>query len=335
MGPQEKLAVLREYERQHINDIADAAQRGTEILMREIYTPKQDRIKKFADTIAERIDLHDPMLDIQEKKHISAYIKQKYRELGVPETVINHINDYLPDEYKNKALAREIEITANGTEIGADLPEVKKLDNLRLQTEDEKLAEEEKELKAKLARVRDVRTIIQEEASERHLSLPSMRESVVSTPKPKQRDTEFSAVLIDIANTLTEISRKVIEFPPSEEDAHRFAVAGRTYLTILKPSRDLKYTKDYRGWLETIKTFEEYGKHASATKNAIITPSGDRRPLTREQVGDKALEVLEGAIAMYNTDPLLVALADWHKTYVEPFVGQRKINLHGKLSERA
>ena len=124
MTPTDRLQVAREYEKIHLNDIEDAANRGTEILMREIYTPKQDRIKRFADTLAERIDLSDPLLDITEKKQISAYIKQKYRDLGVPESVVNHINDYLPEEFKNKALARML-VEVDGTESGADVPEVK------------------------------------------------------------------------------------------------------------------------------------------------------------------------------------------------------------------
>lgn len=328
--------MAREYECVHLSDIEDAATRGHEILMREIYTPKQDRIKKFADTLAERIDLKDPMLDISDKKQISAYIKGKYRELGVPESVVNNINDYLPEEYKRQYVKDEQD---NGdgtfTEIRDSGSDIKKLDNLRLQEEDEKLAEEEKELRAKLARVRDVKAIVQEEASERHLSLPSMRSEVISTPKPDQADTEFSNVLIDISNTFMEVARKVIEFPPSPEDAERYAKAGRVYLSILKPLTDLKYTKDYRGWLETIKTFEEYGKHAAAVKNAIQTPAGTKRPLTREQVGDKAFEVLEGAIELYNVDPLLVALAEHHRRYKEPHIAERKVNLHDTLSERA
>lgn len=357
MNPEQKLATLREYERIHLADMEDAARRGEEILLREVYTPKKDRIRKYADTLAERIDLKDPLLDITEKKYISTYIKTKYSEYGIPHSITNHINRDLPDEYINKDMAREQLVTTNGDQMVADLPEVKKLDNLRLQEEDEKLAKEESELRAKLARVRDVKAIVQEEASERHLSLPSMRSQVISTPKivedpeavklveqlaklcadkSQQLKNEFTRVLVgEAVVSLLRAASRTVEYPAERDDARRYINAARVYADVLDPLGDLKDTKDHKGWLETIKTFEEYGKHAAAVKNAIQTPSGVNRPLTREQVGDKALEVIEGAIAMYNTDPLLVALAEHHRKYKEPRIAERKVNLHDRLSEQA
>ena len=95
LNPNDKLATLREYERIHLKDMEDAALRGHEILMREIYSLKSERIKRFADTLAERIDLKDPMLDIDDKKQISGYIRRKYIELEVPTTIANQINKEL------------------------------------------------------------------------------------------------------------------------------------------------------------------------------------------------------------------------------------------------
>lgn len=336
MTPQEKLAVAREYEKTHLRDIERAAEDGMEILMREVLMFKRkDHTKKYGEQLAIRIDLKDPLLDITEKSQISSYIRQKYRELQVPETIINNISGDLPDEYKNKNLAREQLVTTNGDQLIANTPEIKKLDNLRLQEEDEKLAEEERELRAKLARVRDVKAIVQEEASERHLSLPSMRSQVISTQKPEPQDTKFSDDLIEISNLFMGIAKKVIEFPPNPEDDRKFHKAAQVYIDILHPLTDLKFTKDHRGWLETIKTFEEYGKHAAAVKNAIQTPSGVNRPLTREQVGDRAEEVINAAIAMCNSDPIVLVLSEHHRKYKEPRIGERKVNLHETLSDKA
>lgn len=334
----DRLAIAREYERQHLGDMIDMAQRANEVLFKEFFVPAKERIKKFADTLAERIDLKDPMLDITEKKQISAYIKQKYREHEVPEGIVHNVNNHLPDEYKNKALEREhvIEQQTNGTNFSTDsTPEIKKLDNLRLQDRDEFLEERRKKLKAEMALVNDEQAILHEEASERRLSLPSMRSQVISTPKPQAGDTEFSTALIDIANLYQEVARKVIEFPPSPQDAERYARAARTHIQILTPFTDLKYTKGPKGWLKTILDFDAWGKHAAAVKNAVQTPSGVNRPLTREQVGDKVEEVLQGAIDMIESDHLLKSLSEHHERYIEPHVAQRKVNLHDTLSEKA
>lgn len=335
-SPNDKLAIAREYERIHLSDIDDAAQRGTEILMREIYTPKKDRIKKYADTLAERIDLKDPLLDITDPTQISGYIKRKYRELGVPESIINNINRELPEEYRRPYVKEEIE-NGDGTfaQMSDSSTEIKKLDNLRLQNEDEKLAEEEKELKAKLARVRDVRDIVHEEASERRLSLPSMRETVISTPTGEPMDTIYSNKLLEIASCFEELARKAVQFPPTPEDAARYASNADLWLEVLRPLTDLKFTKSTQGWLKTIRTYEDFGKHAAAVKEGVITPDGTKRPLTREQVGDKAPEVLDAAMKILDMEHVLADTAHWHRNYVEPPVGQRKENLNPKLSERA
>lgn len=338
-----KLQGLRNFEREHLNDMADTAVRQEQILA-ELYKPKAERIKKYAETLAERIELNDPMLDIREKTQISTYIRRKYRESGIAESTINNISRELADEYKNKAFEREqvqlgsgLIAEVNGDQMSADIKKpVKQMDNLELQETDDMLREKEARLKAELARVRDIKEEVYGTAAERHYSLEGMKSGVISTPQPGNKDTEFSNELIELGNCIIEVGRKAIQFPPNSQDAIRYAKAVRTYITILRPLTDLKFTKGTREWLNTTRKEDIMGKHGAAVKSsARAAITGEERALTREQVGDKKEQVLEQAIEILNSEYLLEALEDWHDRYVEPYIAQRKVDLHDTLSEKA
>ena len=78
------------------------------------------------------------------------------------------------------------------------------------------------------------------------------------------------------------------------------------------------------------------GKHGAAVKSsARAAITGQERALTREQVGDKKEQVFEQAIEILNSEYFLEVMEDWHDKYVEPYVAQRKVNLHDTLSEKA
>lgn len=330
------LDSLRQYEREHLADLEDTAQRAEGIL-KEVYKPKTERIQKYVETLAERIELKDPMLDIQDKTQISSYIKKKYRECGVQESVVNSLNDYIPEGFK-RAYVKEEEAVDNGdgtiTEIRESKPP-EKLDNSELLDRDEYLSEEEKKLKAKLALVRDEHELIYNESYNRKLQLPSQKVKQVSTPKPEAGQSLLWLSLGKGIEKLQAVRDTVYEFPPKREEDGDLAKAVDSFFAVFDGDGDTKWTKDVPEWFNVQITHEQHGKHAAAVKHGTILPDGSKRNLTREQVGDNAEDILKRAVELTESIPIIAALASWHKNNVEVRIAQRKADLSPKLSECA
>jgi hypothetical protein len=334
------LESLRQHEREHLADLEDTARRQDAIIL-ELYKPKSERIKKYAESLAERIDLHDPMLDITEKQQISAYIKRKYREIGVAETVCNSLNDYLPAEFK-RAYAKDesAQEQDNGdgtfTEIRESSKEPAKMDNLELLDIDTQLTEEEKKLKSRLALIRDQHKQIYTESYTRKLQLPSQKSKPVTTQKPEPGESLTYAALGRHIETLQGVQETVFDFPPPPEEDGVIAQKIDDYNKAFEPFGDLKWAKSFPAWVDVQLSNIEKGKHGSAvTEGAVIFDDGSKRPLTRERVGDSAEEVLENAKSVMLAVPIIVALAVWHKKCVEQPVAKRRVELGPKLSDLA
>ena len=129
------------------------------------------------------------------------------------------------------------------------------------------------------------------------------------------------------------MAAKKVELSP--EDAERYAEIAKLWYEVVEHAADVKHTKTMQGWLKTIRTYEDFGKHAAAVKEGITTISGVKRPLTREQVGDKAPEILDAAMRILDMEHLLAVIAEYHHRYVEPRIAEPKVALHDTLSEKA
>lgn len=330
------LDSLRQYEREHLHELEGTAKTQDEMLI-ELYKPKNERIKKYADTLAERIELKDPMLDITDKQQISSYIKKKYREIGIAETIVNSLNDYLSAEYK-RPYVKEEDAVDNGdgtiTEIRESKPP-QKLDNGELLDRDEYLSEEEKKLKAKLALIRDEHEMVYNESHNRKLQLPSQRVKQVTTPKPEAGQSLLWLSLGKGIEKLQAVRDTVYEFPPKPEEDGELSKAVDSFFAVFDGDGDTKWTKDVPEWFNVQITHEQHGKHAAAVKHGTILPDGRKRNLTREQVGDNAEDILERAKNLIQSIPGIAAIASWHRDSVEPRVAARKVELGPKLSEKA
>ncbi len=158
---------------------------------------------------------------------------------------------------------------------------------------------------------------------------------VIGTPWAKDEENEWADILTKIGNAFVSLGTAAKKVELSPEDAKHYATVGWTWYEILEHAEDVKHTKTMQGWLKTIRTYEDFGKHAAAVKEGITTISGVKRPLTREQVGDKAPEILDAAMRILDMEHLLAVIAEYHRKYVEPRIAERKVNLHDTLSERA
>lgn len=336
MTPQEKLVILREYERLHLQDMEDMALRGDEIL-REMAKVKEEKVKKYEETIAQRIELADPMLDITDPEHISSYIRRKYREHGVQESLLGYMDGWVEPEHKSQEIAVTTVDNGDGTQTVMESYEkpIDRLDSKELVEKDEWISEQQKKLKAELKRLADIQELVYSKAEETNLELPSMKDDVISTPLEESENNEFANALIKIGNNFIDIGQTAQKVKLSPEDAKAYSEATKIWLEILNSSSDLKNTKDTKQWIETMKIYEDFGKHAAAVKAGVVTINGVKRPLTREQVGDKVQEVFDAAIKILDMDHLLKTLSEYRQKYVEPRVAQRKVDLHSKLSERA
>lgn len=336
----ESLDQLRKFERDHLAEMEMGARNEEEIVLREIYKPKAERIKKYEETLKERIAQGDPILDITERQQISSYIAKKYRELGISENALRWVREILEDESKRPYETPEIEV-ANGDSslvaIGSnsELKDPKQLDNSGLVDRDEYLSEEEKKLKAKLALVRDEHELIYNESYNRKLQLPSQKVKQVTTPKPEAGQSLLWISLGKGIEKLQAVRDTVYEFPPKPEEDGELSKAVDSFFAVFDGDGDTKWTKDVPEWFNVQITHEQHGKHAAAVKHGTILPDGSKRNLTREQVGDNAEDILKRAKELTEAIPFIAAIASWHRDSVEPRVAARKVELGPKLSERA
>lgn len=338
----ESLDQLRKYEKDHLAEMEMGAQNEGELVLREIYKPKADRIKKYEETLKERIKQGDPMLDITEREQISTYISRKYRELGISENALRWVREILEPESKNQdkdtSWARSEEVSTNGLVsdfCGINSANPQELDNSQLVDRDEYLSEEEKKLKAKLALVRDEHEMVYNESHNRKLQLPSQKVRQVTTQKPEAGESLLYLSIGRGIEKLKAVQETVYEFPPKPEQDGELSKSVDSFFAILDGDGDTKWTKDIPAWVEVQITHEQHGKHAAAVKHGIVLPDGTRRNLTREQVGDNAEEILTRAKNLLSAIPIFSALARWHSSVVEPRVAARKVELGPKLSERA
>lgn len=170
-------------------------------------------------------------------------------------------------------------------------------------------------------------------AEERNIELPV--HIPIGTKKDTPRETTLSDELGYLAKDILEVQKKVIEFPPSDEDAGVWKEAIHDFRQIFKGHIDEKWTKSIPEWFSVQVTNIIHGKHAAAVKHGTVLPDGTKRNLTREQVGDNAEEILTLARKLVDSFSGLAALVAWHIKYAEPKIAERKRELNPVLSDKA
>ena len=124
--------------------------------------------------------------------------------------------------------------------------------------------------------------------------------------------------------------------------------AFKAWREFLEPFIDEKHRKCQPSWWVVQCDNLMHGKHAAAVMNgtpisdrmqrALTTPANKRRDLTREQVGDRALEDLEKAVKFVAAIPMWKALWVWFtdpKNGPERAIAIRADELSDTLSDKA
>lgn len=222
--------------------------------------------------------------------------------------------------------------SSSGTLTYNNLPPVeqlKKADNGILDDTHTELVDTEKDLAAKLRLIRDKKEEVEKLGEERKLTFSKGNpRDPNSTPKPEGRVTKMSEAFAYGKALFEHLEAKSEEFPSTVEEEEYHAQSVYQLLSIFAPMADEKWSADYvspQGHLQMQKYNQIHGKHAAAVKFGITTASGEYRPMTREQVGDKFEEIVDKTTELYNAIPGVVGIHDWYNKRVRPHIGDRKL----------
>lgn len=143
-------------------------------------------------------------------------------------------------------------------------------------------------------------------------------------------------------NAILRAADKVHKYRPTPELDKKFAAAINTYVEIWAPYADEKFRKDILSWFKIEADKCIMGKNASAKRNATkFTPEIQKlldilkRDLTREQVGDNFLPMLELSAKVLETQGDLLTMHLWFLSMVEPEIAKRVVKMKPKLSALA
>lgn len=177
--------------------------------------------------------------------------------------------------------------------------------------------------------------------------------SVISTEKPDAHKTviwqslvKFHKKLQTFTDSVEELTNKTFEYPPDTYDhkmQEEIAEIIDTFTDnlvdplneFITPLKDEKYTQSWIKWWKSQILNINHGKHAAGTMSAELSHKGERRGITREEIGDREEKCYEMAIKMTRAIPLLAHLCDMHGSFVQPRILDRKIRMKSKLSDSA
>ena len=188
----------------------------------------------------------------------------------------------------------------------------------------------------------------------------------ISTPHGEIGISEAWEALEDYKKTIEKVQDKLYYFKPPPKIAKMMARAVREEIEFWRPMTDEKFRKDMESWWVVEIDNLVHGKHAAAVMNATIidekikkalindpenkidpssvTPEIKellvkegiiKRNLTREQVGDKALEVMQRAIRFAEAQQMKRDFRMWYVNEIEPRIGERARELHRTLSDKS
>jgi hypothetical protein len=254
---------------------------------------------------------------------ISRTITQKLRNLGI--ATAEHVSDYLDEQYKQTELARD------GPDKGADvnnneLEQSAKANPFDLSAEEKRivLKKLKKRQTADDALVKSLESAaqIQKQALDyetdtfSHSTMKGYESSRTDIPNNHYRGPVHQAMselvidlgkyYYDLKETLDDVERWYDPKLLPEARFVKMIEQLRGYILdvrkVIAPAKDLKFATSMHNWFHTLLKFLSHGKHAAAVMTSIpsskhfkIKPDGtkeyDKRPLTREQVGDNIPEI--------------------------------------------
>ena len=196
---------------------------------------------------------------------------------------------------------------------------------------------------------------------------------IISAPKPDPLETELSDAIQGTIDSLVELKKDVIEFPPAAKvEARLFSKGWLAFTKIIRWVTDDKYSLHLMEWLNKENYRQFQGKHAAAVWEKALTvlciqcskgldedpneyeimyadyrsPSGWKcikckgtegilRGMTREQIGDRTVFIQQFAQDIINSLPMLLDCFRWFDTRKKPYNSARKPILGPDLSKRA
>lgn len=138
------------------------------------------------------------------------------------------------------------------------------------------------------------------------------------------------------------VENKLLKYRPPPDLDKKIAAGLRVQVELLEPYADEKFRKDILSWFKIEADKCIMGKNASAKRNATkFSPEIQKllnilkRDLTREQVGDNFLPMLELSAKVVENQIWYLVLNLWYLSVVEPEIAKRVVKMNPKLSALA
>jgi hypothetical protein len=339
-------------------------------IWRDTDIKKNDAVRRLAARLEE---YYIQIGQQQEIQTICRIIQDKLESVGLK--TANHVKDYLEDKYKRDYTKSEKAIDGDilGNNLlslqQVDLKQIpvdtkqKAFDVLSRFTDNiEKDAQQEHYALFK-----------QHDSNFDNFNTQYQDRDDITTPKPEPKETELSDAIGETIDALGELRKDVIAFPPAyKQEAKIYSKGWQFFTKIIRWCTDDKFSLHPAEWLnkETYRQFQ--GKHAAAVWEKAETvlcvqcskdldndpeayevmyadyrsPSGWKcikckgyegilRGMTREQIGDRSVFIIQFAQDIINALPMLLDMFRWYDTRKKPYNSARKPILGPDLSKRA
>lgn len=165
---------------------------------------------------------------------------------------------------------------------------------------------------------------------------------------------DLGVCLQDCGRTIESTGKMMMKYPPEETDVEMEVEAvkevrewkqfWKLLTQALKGGTDRKYRRSIVQWVKIAQDENDWGKHASSSKNPYVARyidpvTGDWkeeiRKLTREQIGDVSPKVREFALLFRKSVPACFKFIKWSETYLHPYTNGLSSKLSDKLSDRS
>jgi hypothetical protein len=276
---------------------------------RESDIKKNEAVRRLAARMEEYfLQLGQP----QEVETICRRITERLQAEGLEKTA-HHVKDYLDDQYK-----RPYE-KANSGQISQKfvLDDVLRKEPMVERTKDEvqwfaefcKQLETQRQINEQAAKVRHIALLGSDSYSGDkkewppvHTHIPNREYKGAVYQELANFTEDLYKYYYDMYETLKDVEKWYITEKIPEGPFVRAVQQIRGYIAdarkIIAPAKDLKYGTSMHNWFHTLIKFLDHGKHAGAVMTSIPssqhfytkkdgTQAADKRPFTREQVGDR------------------------------------------------
>jgi hypothetical protein len=249
---------------------------------------------------------------IKAVKHLAARMEELYLTTGIPVNQISrdigrrleaagistwaHVSDYLESKYKRDYIVQNSNLNPNPNpipvrgdispnnvieEILKIQPLIRTKDDIQYFDEYAKHIAVEAEANRQAAKTRGIAL-----ATDGHI--PSKEYDKVTTENPEPQETsasdvwqsEIMPIIETFASSHKEITKKIISYPPDDEQAQAMVKPFKDYAKLLKlifqpinefigPFKDLKFATSKPKWWRIVLKYFDHGKHAAAVMDAI------------------------------------------------------------------